>query len=253
MSAITQHFWKNVATPVTCAILAMLVASSCRRDPARRRDDFVTALGFTAFSGIAIQLHWLVIRLTPATLDGQLLSIDQRLGIDPNRFALWMYAQHHILFIALSVCYAVLALVIAAVWIIEQNHALRRALLVGASFCWFFYVLCPAVGPSYYSRGDTLNVVRNCFPSMHFTWSLLLALNTRSWLRWPLWVYAALVGISTVAIGQHYVIDLIASLPYTAAVQFLVSLHAVPANRKLEGGNRDTLPGIRGHADVNEA
>lgn len=64
---------------------------------------------------------------------------------------------------------------------------------------------------------------------MHFTWALLIALNSRSWLRWPLSVYAGLIGISTIVLGQHYVVDLIAALPYTAAVQLLAKAHRFPA------------------------
>lgn len=218
-----------VSNPVTCAILAPLIASIFRRDPQRRRDDFLTTVSFAAFCGIAIQLQWLIVKLTPTTIDARLLRIDHSLGIDPTRFAIWIYGQHPNLFTVFLGVYNMLAPVIAITWIIERNHTMRRALLIGAIFCWFFYAVFPAVGPVYYAHGATVNVLRNCFPSMHFTWALLIALNSRSWLRWPLSVYAGLIGISTIVLGQHYVVDLIAALPYTAAVQLLAKAHRFPA------------------------
>jgi hypothetical protein len=60
-------------------------------------------------------------------------------------------------------------------------------------------------------------------PSMHLTWSLLIALNARSLrLRVALWVYVALMAIATLALREHYLIDLIAAVPYTLAVQWMV-------------------------------
>jgi membrane-associated phospholipid phosphatase len=209
-----------LANPIAFAVCILLTASICRRNPVRRRDDFVTALGLLAVPQFGIYLHWLVRLLTPMTIDGKLMAIDHSLGISPDRFASWMYMHHPHFFFALAMAYSMLAPVIALTWIAEQNHALRRALLIGASLCWLFYVLFPAVGPIYYTHPVGIELPRNCFPSMHFTWALLLALNSRSWLRWPLWLYSLVIAFSTIATGQHYVIDLIAALPYTAAVQF---------------------------------
>jgi membrane-associated phospholipid phosphatase len=235
LSEFFQQFLSNVASPITCAILALLIASICRRDLQRRRDDFLVTFGIATFSAIGIQLHWLIVKLTPTMIDARLLNIDRALGFDPNQFAAWVHGQHSRFYVVLLGAYVALPLVIALVWIIERNRLMFRALLVGAMFCWFFYLLFPAVGPIYYSHQVSTNIPRNCIPSMHFTWGLLLALNARSWLRWPLWVYASLVGVSTIALGQHYLIDLIVALPYTAAVQIaaIVSLrnpelHAAP-------------------------
>jgi membrane-associated phospholipid phosphatase len=224
---VLSQFVSIVANPVICAILALFII--VRRDSEGRREDFLTAFGFLAFCVIAIYLQWLITKLTPTTADARLLRIDHSLGIDPSHFATWMYGRHHHLFTFLLWVYNLLAPVMAITWIIERNHTMRRALLFGGIFCWFFYAAIPAVGPIYYTHGGSADALRNCFPSMHFTWALLIALNSRSWLRWPLWVYAGLIGISTIALGQHYVIDLIAALPYTAAMQLLAKANRFPA------------------------
>jgi hypothetical protein len=62
-------------------------------------------------------------------------------------------------------------------------------------------------------------------PSMHLGWALLLALNARSrWLAAALWAYAALIALATIGLGQHYVVDLIAAIPYTVTMQWMTKL-----------------------------
>jgi membrane-associated phospholipid phosphatase len=58
-------------------------------------------------------------------------------------------------------------------------------------------------------------------PSMHLTWALLIAINARSLrLRIGLWIYAAAMVVATLALREHYLIDLIAAVPYTLGVQW---------------------------------
>jgi hypothetical protein len=55
------------------------------------------------------------------------------------------------------------------------------------------------------------------------TWALLLALNAQSRLRVPLWMYAGLLGLAAILLGEHYWIDLIVAVPYTFAMQWLAT------------------------------
>jgi PAP2 superfamily len=218
-SNYAYHVYVSLYNPITFALLVLLLASLLRKYRLDRRDDFITAVGYASFCGISVQLHNLLIWLRPITIDASLLRIDRAIGIDPVRFSAWMFEQHHLLFSGLLSVYNFLAYAVIILWLVERNHTLRRALLIGGIGCWFFYALFPAAGPAYYANGLTATALRNCLPSMHFTWALLLPLNSRSWLRGPLWVYAGLMALATVGIGQHYVIDLIAAIPYTIAVQ----------------------------------
>jgi hypothetical protein len=213
----------SLFSPITFALLVLLFVSLLRKSQLRRQDDFVTAIGYAAFCGISVQLHNLLIWLRPNTIDGSLLRIDRVIGIDPLRFSSWILEQHHLLFLGLRSVYNFLAYAIVIVWLMQRNHTLRRALLIGGIGVWFFYAFFPATGPVYYAHGLTAVALRNCLPSMHFVWAVLLALNSRSWLRGPLWVYAGLMAVATVALGEHYVIDLIAAVPYTIAVQWLAN------------------------------
>jgi hypothetical protein len=52
-----------------------------------------------------------------------------------------------------------------------------------------------------------------------------LALNARAkWLQVVLWSYVAVIATATIGLGEHYLVDLIAALPYTLGVQWLTTV-----------------------------
>jgi len=112
---------------------------------------------------------------------------------------------------------------------------------------WLLYNVVPATGPIYVFgqsfpwstlpykdlAGFTLKkltlspgIPRNAMPSLHMGWAVLLWWNSR---RFPLVLRAAvlmfliLTVVSTLGGGQHYLVDLIASLPFALTVQALAS------------------------------
>jgi hypothetical protein len=63
---------------------------------------------------------------------------------------------------------------------------------------------------------------RNAVPSLHLTWALLIWLNTRGLPRWGRAAAATLAFATvfdTLATGEHYLFDLIVSLPFTLWMQ----------------------------------
>jgi PAP2 superfamily len=201
--------------------LLLLISSLLRRDREKRRADFVTAAGYFIFIWVGSWLHTLIARLRPATMDARFLSLDRALGFNTIRFADW-FARHGWIMIFLLVVYLFLPVVIAIAWIVEQSILMRSAVVWGGVFCWCFYLLFPAVGPHYmdWATGAAQFAPRNCMPSMHVSWSLLLAINSRSWLKFPLWGYSAAIILATLALGEHYLIDLLGAVPYTVAIQW---------------------------------
>jgi membrane-associated phospholipid phosphatase len=73
-----------------------------------------------------------------------------------------------------------------------------------------------------------ISAAPNGVPSVHMSSALLVLWFLR---RWP-WgraiggVYAALIVLSTLASGQHYLFDLLCAVPYTAAVVWAVDRFA---------------------------
>jgi hypothetical protein len=212
---------------VFLAPLLIVLVSAFRRDSRSRREDVIMVIGYTVFVTIAGNLLVLLSRQIVHPLDAAFLHVDATLGFNPIIFADYV-SRHLWAVILLNLSYAALPDMVALAWIVEQNSQMRRALLFGGCVCFLFYALFPAVGPGYFDwRHQTAPVgaLANCMPSMHLSWALLIALNARSpWLRSVLWVYAALIAASTLGLREHYLIDLIAAVPYTFAVQWVASL-----------------------------
>ena len=210
-------------------VVLILVASTLRSDQRKRWQDLVTAIAYIAFIGVGLQMDQAFIRIFPRTLDSELLRADHRLFFDPISFA-HAISRHNLAMSPLIIGYTFLPAVIGAAWVAEQDHGARRAVIIGGVFCWVFYAIFPAVGPAHYdwSLGTASQLSpRNCMPSMHLTWAILIAWNARTLpFRILLWAYAALTAVATIAVGEHYLIDLIAAIPYAAVIQLASSLLA---------------------------
>ena len=75
----------------------------------------------------------------------------------------------------------------------------------------------------------------NAFPSMHLGTALLILLNARGrWLRLGLAVYAVLTGMAAVGCGEHYFIDMIAAVPFCAAVQAIAECNGTLRVKNLD-------------------
>jgi hypothetical protein len=177
----------------------------------------------------------------PLTLDREFRCIDLRLGLDG--FALSRLCLAHLWTVtAVRIIYSGLPLAFALGWIATRSYQMVRAAVTGALLAMPCYLLAPACGPEYawenWPHRDAVllpthgaSLARNCMPSMHFTWAMLLALNARGHWRIVFSTYAALMALATVAGGEHYSIDVIAAVPFTLAVQ-AIAVH-LPAWQKV--------------------
>jgi membrane-associated phospholipid phosphatase len=201
----------------------ILAALPLRKEPGKRWQDAVTVIGFTVYLLISFEVLLVLVHCTPHTLDVAFLRADRALGFDAFAFG-GAIGRHRLVTKGLTISYLLLSAAIGLAWVAEQNLTLRRAMLLAGCGSFFFYAAFPAVGPGHFdwrALAPQALCPRNCMPSMHVTWALLLAINARSRrLAAALWVYAAIMTVSTVALGEHYFIDLIAAVPYTVAAQW---------------------------------
>jgi hypothetical protein len=151
-----------------------------------------------------------VIRRTPRTLDAAFLRIDGGVSMAIYHWAI----AHPALGLPINLVYCGLPLVAALVLCTSPRRITCTAvLLVASALAPLFYLMCPAVGPAHLGQpGEP----RNCMPSLHLTWALLLAWYSVRRLRAAAWIFAGLTAFATLATGEHYWIDLVAALLYSA-------------------------------------
>jgi len=75
-------------------------------------------------------------------------------------------------------------------------------------------------------------------PSGHFLGALLMYWFSRQ-CRWQVHVgfavFTALTALATVGLGEHYLVDLIAAIPFAAAIYYSVHLR-IPRALRISGG-----------------
>lgn len=217
-SILVQSFIAALLVPWVFAVVIIVIASRLRRDHRKRRQDFVTAMGLTVLMGVSTSINLQLAQHFPHTIDARLWHWDEVLHVDPLAVIYFMEA-HAGLWYVLQLTYRALPIVMAIVWIAEQNLTLRRAAAIAGVGGWISAVVFPALGPHWYIDGYSY-VDRHCIPALECTWALLLALNTRSGLRLALWTYSAALAVAAVLLGEHYLVDLIVAVPYAFAVQW---------------------------------
>jgi len=214
--------------PYAMAGFAVIVAASFLRGTKDKYEDFCVGAALPIFLLLLLPFAAATGWLRPDTIDGRLRAIDLALGLDGLALTRWLIG--HGCYFMVGIVYSSLPLAMALAWALERPRTLLRAAVLAAALALPFYLLFPAAGPEYAfanfpSAAARLVSVgwmhpRNCMPSMHVTWALLLALNLRDrrW-RWIFIGYAALMLVAVVAGGEHYFIDVIAAVPFTFAVQ----------------------------------
>ncbi len=203
-------------------LAVLVIAPFCRRDRRRRWDDIVTAALFFAFTVVGTLVSIELIRAFPRTMDPLLLRADHALGFDTLRISHWLITRP-VLAPVLADAYNVLSIMIALAWVAEQNPSTRWSCLIGGMLCFAFYAAFPAVGPRHYDWNTQVATgLRNCVPSMHLTWAILIAWNAKALrFRVPLQIYAGLMAVATIAVGEHYLVDLLLAVPFSIGVQYL--------------------------------
>ena len=124
---------------------------------------------------------------------------------------------------------------------INLMHAFVAAGITG----FLFYKICPAIGPLYafgsafpdampdHQQATVLLTtgVNNAMPSMHMTWALLVlvsAFEIGGFLAPTIAsVFVLFTALATVGFGEHYLIDLIVSVPLVLLVRGIVSKRPV--------------------------
>ncbi len=124
---------------------------------------------------------------------------------------------------------------LSGVLFVKKDHKnlrkLTLAFILAGIFGWVFYFIVPVVGPKFFERfGDKVRfmpIPRNCFPSLHTVWGLLVLIYARRHSRKLFYFFSLFVlpmVVATVYLKYHYLIDLIAAIPFTYLIVKLVDV-----------------------------
>lgn len=199
-------------------------------------------------------------QLYPKTFDLYLYTFDGSFGFQPS-FALGrlVHASAPVRILG-YLTYQTLPLAMALVYLgyidpqaTKPNWNLLRLFFGTGVLGWLFYNFVPAVGPLYafpgafpYASPSQLQHVveripvnpdypRNAIPSLHMTWVLLLWWSCRPFPRWAritALLYLLVTFVATMGIGEHYLVDLIAAVPFALTVEALCQA-SIPLRTRL--------------------
>jgi len=180
------------------------------------------------------------------TFDLYTLYADLSFGFNPS-FWCNRWVERFGLYPMVSVVYESLVLAIASTYALSLGRrgqpARVLAVMILAGIAGIqAYRLLPACGPVYLLGSECFlgdvptscatvtaadlrpvaldrSFPRNAMPSLHVGWALLVYLMCRSsrW-RWLALLYLVLTALATMAGGEHYLVDLVASFPFALAL-----------------------------------
>ena len=224
LSAPVSKLLLPATGPLLLAALLYLGAGLGLAAYALKRWDIIllplTIFPFTLASSWALDL---LTRHTPVTLDGAFWAVDGKLGFEPSVLLMVVLQTSPLLHkIAWGVYRGLPVAIVLAALIGPKSWRFALKMLVAGCVGYAFYWLLPACGPGYFLSGTV--GPRNAMPSMHTVWAMMIRQRAA---RHSLGVRVATDGfliftiLSTLGLGEHYLVDLLAAVPFWAAFEFL--------------------------------
>ena len=225
------------------ASLAVLTAGVLRHRGRQQQQKLTTLIGGSVFIYSALFIAF-ILKATaawhPKTYDLYLYAADAGFGIPIAARVGTIVAHYPALARWCSFVYESLPLAVSLLYAYERRGGkllptrVLPAFLGGGASAYLLYNILPAAGPLYIFGGlfpahlPPLTQIapqapliqdapRNAVPSMHLACALLIFWNVRRLSRWlyaASGLYLGLTIVATLGFGEHYVVDLIAGVPY---------------------------------------
>ena len=245
-------------------LLGLQALWSDRRGRERAVMLLVPALVLISFIlAAAWALRWTGV-LNPRTDDAWLYAFDGSLGFQPSfLIGRAMYSSLFLTRITLLTYLSLpFAMAVVCAWRIQAGSTRIRwqmlgVLLLAGIAGGGLYNVIPVTGPLYafgrefpwhsvpyqdlrtfvlQKMAIAIGIPRNGMPSLHVAWVILLCWNSRGlplWLRGMMLFYALLTVIATLGSGQHYLMDLVVSVPFALAAQAAVAWRYVGRSQRV--------------------
>jgi hypothetical protein len=192
--------------------------------------------------------------MNPQTVDAWLYAFDGSLGFQPSFSmgrimygSIWLTRSAMLTYLSLPFAMALVCAWQIPIGATRVSWRMLAILLLTGVTGSLLYNLVPGTGPLYAFGKDfpwtsipykdlsnfplekmslPLSIPRNAMPSLHMGWVVLLWWNSKGFpraLRAFLILYLLLTVVATLGGGQHYLVDLVVSLPFVLAVQATAS------------------------------
>lgn len=236
--------WDAVAGLVGVGSLGLLGVRRIWATPEKRillHYAFVPPLLFVLLGYVGSTLLEVTGKLHPKVLDWFLYVFDGSLGVQLSfavgRLVLWSRGLTR----ASLCCYYVLPVILMLVYtkqlVRNLDFAMQAflAFFIAGPLGVIFYNLLPACGPIYLVGAKfplapasmqqlkelviepvAISGARNAFPSLHMGWALLAwwySAGTSWWTRSVAAIFLVGTAIATLALGEHYFVDLVVAFP----------------------------------------
>jgi hypothetical protein len=239
------------------ASLSVLAVQTVRLRGDEQKEKLHTLLAGSVLGYSALFIAYiltLTTRLHPRTYDLFLYAADAGFGIPIGVWLAQFVGGRPLLLQACSVVYESLPLAVSLLFAYERSGKkpievqVLPAFLGGGAAAYALYNFLPATGPHYVFGAAFPNAMppssaalhlvtvgnyaRNAVPSMHLACALMIFWACRPlarWVRLGAGLFLILTILATLGFGEHYVVDLVAAVPYALAVQ------AICARRDLAG------------------
>jgi hypothetical protein len=247
-AAFSKRFQLNWPCSIACgsflglASMTVLAAQTVRLRGAVQKEKLDTLIAGSVFGYAALFIAFilnLTTRLHPQTYDLYLYTADAGFRLPLCAWITKLVGDSPMLLQSCSLVYESLPLAVSLLYAYQRSGKRQLpvnvlpAFLGGGAAAYVLYNILPATGPRYVfgrtlpSNVPALHLVsvgdaaRNAVPSMHLACALLILWACRplgKWVRAVAALYLALTILATIGFGEHYVVDLIAAVPYALAL-----------------------------------
>jgi len=247
VTVLGKHFLAALSGSLAGASVVVLSVAALRAKGAERKavlDILLPALAFPGFVFVSVSYLSLTAALRPAVWDGYAFRADAAFGFQASFVAGRLFKAFRPLAQFSQVVYTALPLALAAVHALATRSKVRTrspdvvaSLVVLGVAGYALYFVFPVVGPVYILGGYPNSVPsaapaanlplvaypmpRNCMPSLHAAWALMAFWLTRArprWARTLAAIFLAFTLLATLGLGVHYLVDLVAAVPFAAAI-----------------------------------
>ena len=242
------------------ASLAVLAVQTIRLRGAEQKARLQTLIAGSVFGYSALFIAYVLnvtTRLHPRTYDLYLYAADAGFGLPICAWIGRFVGSRPLLLQACSIVYESLPLAVSLLYAYERSGARRLpvrvlpAFIGGGAAAYAFYNLLPATGPRYIFGAafpDRLpaaplvlhmtavgDAARNAVPSMHLACAIMIFWACRPLargVRAAAAAFLALTILATIGFGEHYVVDLVAAVPYALALESICAPADFPERRR---------------------